>query len=141
MSSLEFWLGVISVISVQIVAIYTSYQTRKAGAHLSDAQAQSAISEAMERLGQEYQRMLDNHKAQEDELAALRPLTLKLAMQEQQMLQTEEDKADWKKYAEKLAHQLEEHTIVPIPFRRTPSNGDSEKMKAITREQIKEVMK
>lgn len=141
MSSLEFWSGVIAVLIVQLANMYQSYQARKAGAPLSDAQAQSAISEAWERLGQEYQRMLDNHKAQEEELAALRPLTLKLAMQEQKLTQTDEDKTDWKRYAEKLAHQLEEHSIVPIPFRRLPSNGDSDKMKAVTREQIKEVMK
>jgi hypothetical protein len=141
MTSLEFWLGVISVISVQIVAIYTSYQTRKAGAPLSKAQAQEALSEAWERVAQEYNRLLDNYKAQEDELTALRPLTLKVAMQEQAMRQTEEDKADWKRYAEKLSHQLEEHNIIPIAFRRLPSNGDSDKMKAITREQIESVVK
>lgn len=141
MSSLEFWSGVIAVVATQLATMYVSYQTRKAGAPLTDGQAQAALSEAWERLGQEYQRMLDNHKAQEDELAALRPLTLKLAMQEQVIHQTDEDKSDWKRYAEKLAHQLEEHNIVPIPFRRLPSNGDSEKMKAITKGQIDSVVK
>lgn len=141
MSSLEFWSGVIAVLAVQITQIYISYQTRKAGAPLSKAQEQEALSEAWERVAQEYNRLLDNYKKQEEELTELRPLTLKLAMQEQQIHQTDEDKADWKRYAEKLAHQLEEHTIVPIPFRRLPSNGDSEKMKAVTREQIDSVMK
>lgn len=134
-------IALISVLAVQIAGMYQSYQARKAGAPLSKAQAQEALSEAWERVAQEYNRLLDNYKKQEEELTELRPLTLKLALQEQQIHQTDEDKADWKRYAEKLAHQLEEHTIVPIPFRRLPSNGDSEKMKAITREQIESVMK
>lgn len=141
MSSLEFWSGVIAVFVIQFANMYMSYQTRKAGAPLSKAQAQEALSEAWERVAQEYNRLLDNYKKQEDELSELRPLTLKLALQEQTINQTDEDKADWKRYAEKLAHQLEEHNIVPIAFRRLPSNGDSEKMKAVTKEQIENVIK
>ena len=132
MSTVEFWSGVIAVLIVQLANMYMSYQARKAGAPLSNAQAQEAISEAWERVGQEYARLIENYKAQEDELTTLRPLTLKLAMQEQSIKQTEEDKADWKRYAEKLANQLEEHTIIPIAFRRLPSDGDTlEKIKAI----------
>ena len=141
MSQLEFWSGVIVVLIVQVANIYMSWQARKSIAPLTNAQAQEALSEAWERLGQEYARLLGNNKAQEDELAALRPLTLKIALQEQAMKQTAEDKNDWKIYAEKLVHQLEEHNIISIPFRRLPANGDSHKMRAITREQIESAKK
>lgn len=134
-------IALIGVLVVQLTNMYLAYQTRKAGAPLSSAQAQEALSEAWERVGQEYQRLLDNYKAQEEELIALRPLTLKLAMQEQAIHQTNDDKADWRRYAEKLSHQLEEHSIIPIAFRRLPSNGDSDKMKAITKEQVDSVKK
>ena len=107
MTSLEFWSGVIAVVAVQIANMYLAYQTRKGQAPLTDAQAQNALGEAWERLGQEYQRLLGNNKAQEDELAALRPLILKLALQDREMKQVLEDKDDWKLYAQKLAKQLE----------------------------------
>lgn len=141
MNSLEFWSGVIIVVVTQFSAVFIVLKQLKGQAPLTNAQAQSAISDAWEGVGQEYARLLGHYKALEEEVAVLRPLTLKLAMQEQAIHQTEEDKADWKRYAEKLSHQLEEHNVTPIPFRRLPSNGDSEKMKAVTREQIDSVMK
>ena len=134
MTPLEFWSGVIAVLIVQFANMWMSYQARKAGAPLSNAQAQEAISAAWERVGQEYARLIENYKAQEDELTALRPLTLRIAMQEQSINQAAEDKADWKRYAEKLSNQLEEHNIIPIAFRRLPSDGDTmEKIKTITK--------
>jgi len=136
----EFW-TLIGIIVLQLANMYNNYRTNKTNAPLVEAQAESAIGEALEKLGQEYSRMLGTNKALEEELSALRPLTLKIALQEQAMKQTEDDKSDWKRYAEKLSHQLEEHEILPIPFRRYPSNGDSEKMKTIrdTKDKMKPV--
>lgn len=136
MSSLEFWSGVIAVLIVQIANMYQSYQARKAGAPLSNAQAESAMGDALDKLGQAYDRSLDTIKLQNEELAVVRPLTLKVVLQEQEKVQTQKDKEDWKRYAEKLVHQLEEHEVLPLPFRRYPTNGDSQRMKIITKEQI-----
>ncbi len=136
MTLAEFWYGIITIVGVQVIiqlgSIIINNRNAKAQAPLTGAQAQEALSEAWEKLGQEYQRMLGNNKAQEDELASLRPLTLKIALQEQAVTQCARDKADWKRYAEKLSKQLEDAGILPLPFRRLPSDGDSEKVRAVT---------
>jgi len=129
----EFW-TLLGVIVLQLAGMYNNYRAQKAQEPLVEAQAESAIGDAMEKLGQEYSRMLGTNKALEEELSSLRPLTLKIALQEQTLKQAEDDKADWKRYAERLARQLEEHEILPIPFRRYPSNGDSQKTKAVPRD-------
>jgi len=144
MDPLTFWSGIVIILIPQIIGLVSSYQARKANAPLTNAQSESAMGDALEKLGQAYDRSLETIRTQNEELAVLRPLTLKIAMQEQATIQTQKDKEDWKRYAEKLSHQLEEHEILPIPFRRYPSNGDSQKVKAVTKEEIeaaKEVRK
>jgi hypothetical protein len=136
MDPLVFWSGIIIVLIPQIIGLISNYQARRANEPLTNAQSESAMGDALEKLGQAYDRSLETIKTQNEELAVLRPLTLKIAMQEQATAQTQKDKEDWKRYAEKLAHQLQEHEILPIPFRRYPPNGDSEKVKTVTKEQI-----
>lgn len=141
MDPLVFWSGILIVLIPQIITLISNWQNRKAQEPLTTAQSESAMGDAIEKLGQEYSRALETIKAQDEELASLRPLTLKIALQEQEKIQAHKDKADWKRYAEKLALQLEEHEILPIPFRRYPSNGDSQKVKVITKDQIEAVAK
>ena len=136
MDPLAFWSGIVLLLIPQIFTLISNYQNRKASAPLTNAQAESAMGDALEKLGQAFDRALVTIKAQDEELLLLRPMTLKIAMQEQAMSQTQKDKEDWKRYSEKLVLQLQEHEILPIPFRRYPSNGDSQKVPAITPEQI-----
>jgi hypothetical protein len=127
----------LGVIILQLFNMYNAHRANKANAPLTNAQAESAMGDALDKLGQAYSKALDTIAAQDKELAELRPMTLKIAMQEQEMMQTQKDKADWRAYAERLANQLEERSILPLPFRRLPPNGDSQpKIKPITAEQI-----
>ena len=107
---------------------------------VTKAQSEEILSEAWERLGKEYARQLENSRRLEDEIIALRPLVLKLALQEKQIEQCHEDKEDWKRYATKLAKQLEEANIMPIPFKRYPT-GDSGKIAAIMTDTGTEIKK
>ncbi len=141
MDPLVFWSGIILVLIPQIITLISNYQHNRASEPLTNAQSESAMGDALEKLVEAYGRAMDTIKLQNEELAVLRPLTLKIAMQEQERSQTQRDKEDWKRYSEKLAHQLEEHEILPIPFRRYPPNGDSQKVKAITKEQIETAAK
>lgn len=134
MSSLEFWSGIIILVLTQVFVIIRDHRAAKSAEPLTNAQKEEVLSEAMERLGQEYSRMIGVNRALEEELNALRPLTLKIALQEQEMKQVKTDKEDWKRYAEKLVEQLQANSIVPLPFRRLPPNGDSDKMRAITQD-------
>jgi hypothetical protein len=143
MSSLEFWAGVIAVLVGLLANMYQSYQARKASEDaakaqtpLTNAQAESAMGDALDKLGQAYDRALETIKVQIEELILLRPLTLKIVLLEQEKAQTQKDKDDWKRYSQKLVDQLQEHEILPIPFRRYPTNGDSQKVPTITREDI-----
>jgi hypothetical protein len=136
LTPLGFWSGIILVLIPQLITLISNWQKNKASEPLTNAQAESAMGDALEKLGQAFDRSLVTIKAQDDELSLLRPMTLKIAMQEQAMAQTQKDKEDWKRYSEKLVLQLQEHEILPIPFRRYPSNGDSQKVKAVTPEQI-----
>jgi hypothetical protein len=143
MNSLEFWAGVIAVLAVQFANMYQSYQARKAAADtsktqtpLTNAQAESAMGDALDKLGQAYDRSLETIKIQNEELLVLRPLTLRIVLIEQEKSQTQKDKDDWKRYSQKLVHQLEEHELLPIPFRRYPANGDTQKVPTITREDL-----
>ena len=143
MNSLEFWAGVIAVLVLQLANMYQAYQNRKsnedkakAESPLTNAQAESAMGDALDKLGQAYDRSLDTIKIQNEELLVLRPLTLRIVLLEQEKSQTQKDKEDWKRYSQKLVQQLEEHEILPIPFRRYPANGDTQKVPTITREDI-----
>lgn len=105
----------------------------------ADEVRERILSESWETVSKEYARMLEGKNALEVENRELRPLVLKLALQEKEMEQVKEDKEDWKRYASKLSKQLEEHKIIPLPFRRYPGNGDSEKVKAVTQVDIHRV--
>lgn len=127
------WLPVIvAFASGTLTPIVIKFLEQRTQKKLSDAQAEETASESWVRLAQEYARQIESLKKLEVENSELRPLTLKLALQEKEMEQVHEDKEDWKRYAGKLVKQLEDAKIIPIPFRRYPGNGDSEKIKAIT---------
>jgi len=136
MDPLVFWSGILLVMIPQVITLISNWQHNKASEPLTNAQSESAMGDALEKLSQAYDKSLETIKIQNEELAILRPLTLKIAMQEQATVQTQKDKEDWKRYSEKLVLQLQEHEILPIPFRRYPPNGDSQKVKALTKEQI-----
>lgn len=127
----ELW-ALIGVIVTQLVILFTNRQAHKANAPLIEAQADDAMSEGWVKLAGEYARQIESLKKLEVENSELRPLVLKLALQEKQMEQDKKDKADWKRYAETLVQQIEEMKQIPIPFRRFPSNGDTGKTKAVT---------
>ncbi len=97
---------------------------------VTDAQSKNILNENWETLLKENARQMDNLRKSEEEAASLRPLVLKLAIQNEEMKQCHEDKEDWKRYAKKLATQLEENKLMPIPFRRYPGD-DSDKIAAI----------
>lgn len=131
------WLPLIAAIATgAITPIVIKWMEQRSQKKQSDAQAQEILSEGWERLGQEYARLLENTRRDEAELVQLRPLTLKIALQEKEMEQVKEDKEDWKRYAGKLEQQLKDANIIPIPFRRYPGNGDSEKHKVVTQSKI-----
>jgi len=122
------------IVSIIIAALgggfFVEYIRQRGQKPVTKAQSEEILSEAWERLGKEYARQLENSRRLEDEVISLRPVVLKLALQEKEMEQCHEDKEDWKKYATKLSKQLEENNIMPIPFKRYPS-GDSGKISAI----------
>jgi hypothetical protein len=138
--NLEPWLPVIIAFATgTITPIVIEALKQRSQKKLTDAQAEGTLSEGWEKLGQGYSRLLENYKRLEVEIAELRPLPLKLALQGKEMDQIKEDKEDWKRYAGKLVKQLEEANLIPLPFRRYPGNGDSDKIKAITREKIEAI--
>lgn len=140
MDPLTFWSGIAVVALPGIIALIRDLRMARlsndASAPLTNAQAQNALGDAMEKLGQEYARMITVNAALENEAQELRPLTLKIALCEQNMIQVSKDKEDWKRYAVKLADQLEANNIIPIPFRRLPTDEDSQKIQAITDKMI-----
>jgi hypothetical protein len=144
--SAEFW-ALMGVLVMQLAGMYNNYQTAKAAkvvaetqvkaqAPLVEAQADAAQSEGWVKLAGEYARQIESLKKLEVENAQLRPLVLKLALQEKQMEQDKKDKEDWKRYSQLLVKQLEDIDQIPLPFRRFPSNGDSDKVKAITQNKM-----
>lgn len=87
-----------------------------------------------DRVVREYDRTLERANKLEHENDALRPLALANAILEQKMTQCREDKEDWKAHAVSLEEQLQEHNIIPRPFRRLPREGDTgEKLKTVSR--------
>jgi hypothetical protein len=131
---LQFWSGIILALIPQVINLIIKFREVKANAPLVEADSEIKRTEAWERLSQEYARQIESLKKLEVENAELRPLVLKLALQEQDMQQIREDKEDWKRYAIRLSKQIEEFGQVPLPFRRTPSDGDTqEKMNPVWR--------
>jgi len=143
---LQFIFGVVIAIIPQIFLLIKAFRDNKLQKEienlkaqlqkpLTDAQAQSAMGDALEKLGAAYDRAQETIKSQDSELAGLRPLVFDVAVAKQEATQCELNKEDWKAHAGRLETQLIEHRIVPVPFVRL-SAEDSEKMKAITREQV-----
>jgi hypothetical protein len=134
---LQFWLAVLTIVAPQIYNIYKTYQDNKANKPTIDAQAKATLekaeTEAQDRLFVEYDKIIANLRRVEDENRELRPLALKNAIMERDMLSCKEDKEDWKQYAKRLATQLEEAGFVPLPFRRTPADGDTQEKMATVR--------
>jgi len=135
----------VQLIASIIIAMFTGgaiveFIRQRSQKPVTKAQSEEILSEAWERLGKEYARQLESSRRLEDEIIALRPLVLKLALQEKQVEQCHEDKEDWKRYATKLAKQLEEANIMPIPFKRYPT-GDSGKIAAIMTDTGTEIKK
>jgi len=132
----QLWLAVLTIVAPQIYNILKAYWDNKANAPAIQAQAKATTEkvevEAQDRLFTEYDRQITNLRRVEDEVRELRPLALKNAILERDIASTKEDKEDWKQYAKRLAAQLEEAGHVPLPFRRTPADGDTqEKIAAI----------
>jgi hypothetical protein len=140
MTVTEFWYGILTIIGAQIIIqvanVIISNRKDKAQKPLIEAQGQGEISEAWERVANGYAKQIESLEKLEKENAELRPLVLKLALQEEAIKQTVRDKEDWKRYSQKLYKQLEELGQIPMPFRRLPSDGDSEKVKAVTQSEI-----
>ena len=143
----QFLLGIITVLVPQIFMLIKSFRDNKLQKEvaklqaelqkpLTSAQAESAMGDALEKLGQAYDRALATIASQDKELAGLRPLILEIAMTKQEATQTQLDKDDWKAHAIKLKEQLEENRIIPLAFKRQSLEGDSEKMRAITQAQV-----
>ena len=141
--------ALLSVIVLQLANMYNNYQTAKSAREiaerqvklqepLTDAQAEKELSESWVKLAQEYQRQIESLKKLEVENASLRPLVLKLALQEEQMKQDKKDIEDRRKYCQLLREQLEKAGQVPLPFIRN-LNGDSDKFKTITKDKIESI--
>lgn len=134
---LQFWLAVLTIVAPQVYNIIKAYYDNKAVEPLNKAQAKAtedkAETDAMDRLFTEYDRQITNLRRVEDEVRELRPLALKNAILERDLMSAKEDKNDWKVYASRLSSQLEEAKLVPLPFRRTPSDGDTEERIAAIR--------
>ena len=147
---LQFWSGVITLLVTQLVILYgrwADFKTQKAKDKiqqekdktqepLTKAQSESAMGDALEKLGQAYDRALATIQSQDEELKGLRPLILDLALTKQQASQIQLDKDDWKAHAVKLTEQLEQNKLMPLVFRRQSANWDSDKIRAITRSQV-----
>lgn len=124
---------IIAVISALGGGVIVEIVRQRSQKKVTEAQSAEILSEGWERLANSYARQLENSRRLEEEAASLRPLVLKIALQDQDMKQIQEDKEDWKRYAKKLAKQLEDANIIPLPFKRYPSD-DSGKMEAIMNE-------
>jgi len=139
-SPIAFWLGILTVLVPQLVILISKWRESKMQAPLTEAQSESAMGDALEKLGQAYDRALGTIKSQDEELKGLRPLILDIALTKQSEAQSQLDKADWKAHALKLTAQLEENKVIPLVFKRQSANGDSDKMRAITAAQIKKYL-
>jgi hypothetical protein len=150
---LQFWSGILVVTIPQVFKLLSDWRNARAAEKQAKEQAEAekvkneatvsqTQTEGWERLVKTYQSQIESMQRLQDENAELRKLPLKLAVMEQDMKQCGEDKEDWKRYAIKLADQLKELGQVPIPFRRTPADGNTqEKIPAITTQQIEAAQK
>jgi hypothetical protein len=132
----QFWLGVLTITLPQIVALIIKWKDARTQQPLTLAQSESAMGDALEKLGLAYDRALNTIKSQDDELKGLRPLILEIALAKQTSIQTQHDKDDWKAHAMKLTEQLETAKITPLVFKRVSLEGDSDRMRAVTVAQV-----
>ena len=127
---LQFWIGIATILIPNIYLAFNAFLTYRANLRLNNAQAQAAEeksdTEAQDRLFTEYDRQINNLRRVEDENKELRPLALKNAILERDIIECRKDKQDWKRYAQKLCEQLEGLGHVPLPFRRTPEEDPTQ---------------
>jgi len=140
---LQFWLGILVVVIPQVFNLLKDFRATRAQEKIAKEQKEATVpqiqTENWERLVQNYAKQLEAMQRLQEENVELRKLPLKLALQEQEMKQCAEDKEDWKRYAQKLADQIKGFGQIPLPFRRTPSDGNTEeKIPAITTQKIED---
>ena len=126
----ELW-ALLGVLVTQITSMFINYRNNKTQSPLIEAQAEDAMSEGWVKLAGEYARQIESLKKLEVENSELRPLVLKIALQEKDTEQHMKDKADWKKYSMLLVKQIEDLGQVPMPFIRY-MNGDTGKHKTVS---------
>jgi hypothetical protein len=141
----ELWV-LVGIVVVQLANIYNNYQNAKTARQqaqqqhpLVEAQAEKEISEGWTFVAQEYQRQIENLRGLETENASLRPLVLKLALQEEDMKQCQKDKEDWKTYSQELIAQIKSWQKIPLPFIR--HTGDDSQSRGVmdTQNKIKAI--
>lgn len=143
----QFWLGILVVAIPQIVSLINNWRTaiaqEKAAKEAKEAQIHTSVpqvqTENWERLIQNYAKQIEGMANLQTENAELRKLPLKLVIIEQEMKQCHEDKEDWKRYSIRLTEQIKELGHVPLAFRRTPQDGDTqEKIATINKEMLQD---
>lgn len=136
-NTLQFWLGIAILLAPQLFNIYNRYQQGRKEQRedaLKEKQAEMDAEETTwKRVISEYERTIQRANKLEQESEQLRPLALQNAVLEQKMKQCKEDKEDWKSHAERLDAQLQEHNIIPVPFKRNPREETGETLKTVSR--------
>ncbi|MEO6564922.1 MAG: hypothetical protein ABIO63_02715 [Casimicrobiaceae bacterium] len=151
---LAFWLGIITVALPQIISLLSKWRETETQRSMAKEQVkaeeekikQTIIpqmqTDAWERLIKQYQSQLEAMGLLQGENNELRKLPLQLVLKEEEMKQCKDDKEDWKRYANQLYEQVKELGQIPLPFRRTPSDGDTqEKIATISRERLDAINK
>ena len=130
LTALQFWSGILLVLIPQLFGLAKDWRAARAQEKQTESQESVSMTQAQtenwERLVQNYAKQIESMQTLQNENAELRTLPLKLVIQEQEMKQCAEDKEDWKRYAQKLADQIKGFGQIPLPFRRTPSDGNTE---------------
>jgi hypothetical protein len=141
----EFWTGVVIALAPYIVSVYSRWRDSSDSSKRLEGEQKAKegeqkvnefdkVLEGWEELANGYLKQIENLRYLETEAASLRPLTLKVALLQQENLQFKEDKEDWKAYSQRLCDQLEQLGHVPLAFRRTPKDGDTgERMRRVSR--------
>lgn len=137
----EFIIGLLTVLVPTLYNMYKAQLDSKNNKPLTTAQSESAMGDALGKLGQSFANALETIASQDKELAQLRPLVLDISIERQKYFQCTLDKDDWKTHALKLETQVKELNGVPIVFKRQSLEGDSDKMKAITQEALDQYIK
>ena len=134
-TTLQFWSGILVILIPNIYLAYNAYLTYRSNlpANIATAKAieDKSKTESQDRLAIEYDRQTANLIRVEDEVRELRPLALRNAILERDIASCKDDKNDWKQYAIRLCKQIEDAGQVPLPFRRTPNDGDTQEKIAV----------